>query len=214
MATIRFSTLLVLPATLWLAASLVRADERCSITRPGGVKEPGVINVDGKCCSSSTPIAATQMTASPNAWSTGWRKILYVSIKTLIGCRSARTRRQRGFACRRPSRFSPGERGVAERRGGECEELFVHDWSYRGVCILWSQPALADCQLIHATHSARSQAKAVEISQALALRSAYDLQHARGWRHITLSAHPVQGVPSGGPFVPTGFQGACTSLAR
>ena len=52
MATIRFSTLLVLPATLWLAASLVRADERCSITRPGGVKEPGVINVNGKCCSS------------------------------------------------------------------------------------------------------------------------------------------------------------------
>jgi hypothetical protein len=52
MATTRFSTLLVLPATLWLAASLVRADENCSITRPGGVKEPGVINDDGKCCSS------------------------------------------------------------------------------------------------------------------------------------------------------------------
>ena len=57
------------------------------------------------------------------------------------------------------------------------------------------QPALADCQLIHATHSARSQAKAVETSQALALRSAYDLQRARGWRHITMSAHPVQGEP-------------------
>ena len=39
MATTRFSTLLVLPATLWLAASLVRADEDCIITRPGGVKE-------------------------------------------------------------------------------------------------------------------------------------------------------------------------------
>jgi hypothetical protein len=35
MATTRFPTLLVLPATLWLAASLVRADEDCSITRPG-----------------------------------------------------------------------------------------------------------------------------------------------------------------------------------
>jgi hypothetical protein len=52
MATTRFSTLLVLPATLWLAASLVRADENCSITRPSGAKEPGVINDDGKCCSS------------------------------------------------------------------------------------------------------------------------------------------------------------------
>jgi hypothetical protein len=52
MTTPRFSTLLVLPATLWLAASLVRADENCSITRPGGVKEPGVTNIKGECCSS------------------------------------------------------------------------------------------------------------------------------------------------------------------
>jgi len=43
MATTRFSTLRVLPATL-LAASLVRASEDCIITRPGGVKEPGVTN--------------------------------------------------------------------------------------------------------------------------------------------------------------------------
>jgi hypothetical protein len=52
MATTRFSTLLVLPATLWLAASLVRANEDCRITRPGGVTEPGVTNNEGKCCSS------------------------------------------------------------------------------------------------------------------------------------------------------------------
>ena len=52
MATTRFSTLLVLPAALWLAASLVRADEDCIITRPGGVKEPGVTNNKGECCSS------------------------------------------------------------------------------------------------------------------------------------------------------------------
>ena len=52
MTTTRFPTLLVLPATLWLAASLVRADENCSITRPGGVKEPGVTNIKGECCSS------------------------------------------------------------------------------------------------------------------------------------------------------------------
>jgi hypothetical protein len=57
------------------------------------------------------------------------------------------------------------------------------------------QPAVAGCQLIHATHSAPSHAKAVETSRALALQSAYDLQRASGWRHITLSAHPVQGDP-------------------
>ena len=46
------------------------------------------------------------------------------------------------------------------------------------------QPAVAGCQLIHATHSARSQAKAVETSRALALRSAYDLKRAMGWSRI------------------------------
>jgi hypothetical protein len=46
----RFPTLLVLPATLWLAASL--GDKNCSITRPGGVTEPGVTNIRGECCSS------------------------------------------------------------------------------------------------------------------------------------------------------------------
>lgn len=50
MPTNRFPTLLVLPATLWLAVSL--GDEDCSITRPGGVKEPGVTNIRGECCSS------------------------------------------------------------------------------------------------------------------------------------------------------------------
>jgi hypothetical protein len=50
MPTTRFPTLLVLPATLLLAVSL--GDEDCSITRPGGVKEPGVTNTKGECCSS------------------------------------------------------------------------------------------------------------------------------------------------------------------
>jgi hypothetical protein len=49
MATTRFSTLLVLPATLWLAASL--GDKNCSITRLGGVKEPGITNIRGECSS-------------------------------------------------------------------------------------------------------------------------------------------------------------------
>jgi hypothetical protein len=68
------------------------------------------------------------------------------------------------------------------------------------------QPAVAGCQLIHATHSARSQAKAVETSRALALRSAYDLKRAMGWSRITMSAHPCTEIPSGRPFVPRGFQ--------
>ena len=50
MATTRFPTLLVLSATFWLAAAL--GDKDCSITRPGGVREPGVTNTRGECCSS------------------------------------------------------------------------------------------------------------------------------------------------------------------
>ena len=57
------------------------------------------------------------------------------------------------------------------------------------------QSSEAGCQLIHATHSARSQTKAIETSRALALQSAYELQRALGWRHITMTAHPVQGDP-------------------
>ena len=50
MTTTRFPTLLVLSSILWLAASL--GDKNCSITRPGGVKEPGVTNIKEECCSS------------------------------------------------------------------------------------------------------------------------------------------------------------------
>jgi hypothetical protein len=50
MAMTRFPTLLLLPATLWLAANLAEKD--CNITRPGGAKEPGVTNKRGECCSS------------------------------------------------------------------------------------------------------------------------------------------------------------------
>ena len=63
MTTTRFPTLLVLPATLWLVASL--GDKDCSITRPGGVKEPGVTNTEENVAAPSTPIAATGMTARP-----------------------------------------------------------------------------------------------------------------------------------------------------
>ena len=61
--------------------------------------------------------------------------------------------------------------------------------------LLGFQSAGAACQLIHATHSARSHAEAVETSRALALQSAYDLKRSRRWSHITMTAHVVPGEP-------------------
>jgi len=58
-----------------------------------------------------------------------------------------------------------------------------------------AKPALASCQLITATHSADSKAEAVTSSRALALQSAYDLKHSRGWSSVSLSARRVKGDP-------------------
>jgi hypothetical protein len=57
------------------------------------------------------------------------------------------------------------------------------------------RPAEAGCQLITATHSARSKAEAAQTSQALALQSAYDLKRAKGWSSMSLSAYKVKGDP-------------------
>ena len=57
------------------------------------------------------------------------------------------------------------------------------------------QPAHAGCELVTATHSAPTRVKAVQTSQALALQSAYDVQHRRGWSSVSLSPHPVAGDP-------------------
>jgi hypothetical protein len=51
------------------------------------------------------------------------------------------------------------------------------------------------CQLITATHSARTHATAAETSQALALQTALNLQRMRGWSTLTLSAYAVPGDP-------------------
>jgi hypothetical protein len=60
MAAFRFCIALVLTATgfAWLGSSLgwaragrQLAPEECSILRPGGLKEPGVKNAKGECCS-------------------------------------------------------------------------------------------------------------------------------------------------------------------
>lgn len=60
---------------------------------------------------------------------------------------------------------------------------------------LGAKPAEAGCQLVTATHSADSKAEAAQSSRALALQSAYELKHARGWSYVTLSARKVKGDP-------------------
>jgi hypothetical protein len=57
------------------------------------------------------------------------------------------------------------------------------------------RPAEAACQLIKANHSAGSPAEAAEMSRALAMQSANDLQRAKGWSYVSLSAHKVKGDP-------------------
>ncbi|HET9573838.1 MAG TPA: hypothetical protein VFP29_08960 [Methyloceanibacter sp.] len=59
--------------------------------------------------------------------------------------------------------------------------------------VLGTKPALASCQLV--TASADSKAEAVTSSRALALQSAYDLKHSRGWTSVSLSARRVKGDP-------------------
>src|SRR6476620_7233416 len=80
MTTTRFPTLLVLPAILLLAASL--GDKNCSITRPGGVKEPGVTNIRGECCSSFYSNSGNWDDCVPQR-RVDRRKILSFSVKTL-----------------------------------------------------------------------------------------------------------------------------------
>jgi hypothetical protein len=62
--------------------------------------------------------------------------------------------------------------------------------------ISWAPgPAKAACQLIKATHSAGSRAEAVQMSRVLARQSANELQRAKGWSYVSLSARKVEGDP-------------------
>ena len=88
MTTTRFPTLLVLPAILLLAASL--GDKNCSITRPGGVKEPGVTNIRGECRSSFYSNSATGMTACPQ------RRIDRMAQNSILQCRKTEARNREG----------------------------------------------------------------------------------------------------------------------
>jgi len=86
MTMTRFSTLLVLPATLWLAASLVRADEDCKITRPGGVKEPGVTNIKGECCSSFYSNSGNADDCCPQ------RRVEWMAQNSILQCQNTEAR--------------------------------------------------------------------------------------------------------------------------
>ena len=58
-----------------------------------------------------------------------------------------------------------------------------------------ARPALADCQVISATHGGTRQGEALSSSQALAARSANALKAEKHWRSITMKAHQVKPDP-------------------
>ena len=57
------------------------------------------------------------------------------------------------------------------------------------------QAAAADCEVISATHSADTKGEALQMSRALAAKSADELQRTRGWKHASMSAYKVQPDP-------------------
>ena len=56
-------------------------------------------------------------------------------------------------------------------------------------------PALADCQVVSATHGGHWQGEALTMSQALAAQSANQLKTQKGWRGITMKAYQVKPSP-------------------
>jgi hypothetical protein len=56
-------------------------------------------------------------------------------------------------------------------------------------------PALADCEVISATHSAPTKGEALLMSRALAAKSAQELQRKRGWRRHSMSPQKVEPDP-------------------
>jgi hypothetical protein len=53
-------------------------------------------------------------------------------------------------------------------------------------------PALADCQVVSATHGGHWQGEALNMSQALAAQSANQLKAQKGWRGMTMKAYQVK----------------------
>ena len=83
MAPTRFSTWLVLPATLWIAAKSGAAQTRIASSplRPGGVQEPGVTS---KQQGRNAPAPSTQMTAWPQRMVDRMATILHFSVRITL----------------------------------------------------------------------------------------------------------------------------------
>jgi hypothetical protein len=64
-----------------------------------------------------------------------------------------------------------------------------------GLSTALARPALADCQVISATHGGNRQGEALSSSQALAARSANALKAQKHWHSITMKAHEVKPDP-------------------
>jgi hypothetical protein len=60
-----------------------------------------------------------------------------------------------------------------------------------GVLICGAHPASAGCQVISATHSAYTQAGALQSSQLLAAQNALELKRQNGWRSYSMRARRV-----------------------
>ncbi len=63
------------------------------------------------------------------------------------------------------------------------------------LCAACAGPALADCQVISATHGGNRQGEALSTAQALAARSANALKAQNKWHAITIKAQAVKPDP-------------------
>ena len=63
------------------------------------------------------------------------------------------------------------------------------------VALSGHQVAAADCEVISATHSAETKGEALQMSQALAAKSADELRRKRGWHRISMSPQKVNPDP-------------------
>ena len=61
--------------------------------------------------------------------------------------------------------------------------------------VLGHQAAAADCEVISATHSADTKGEALQMSRALAAKSADELRRKRGWKQAIMSPYKVQPDP-------------------
>jgi hypothetical protein len=86
--------------------------------------------------------------------------------------------------------------GLVLRWGNPCFEL-VHSvvLGILALAVSGHQAAAADCEVISATHSADTKGEALQMSRALAAKSADELQRIRGWKHASMSPYKVQPDP-------------------